>query len=422
MGTLAAIDALVKLNYGNRDRIQRAQWKEFAALARIKKKSGAANASGGALVAPVIYGNVQSFSTTVANQQTVAATSGGSLKSKRWVVPYGTYGASVVFERKMLKLAVADIGVYLDAKKEEIDGMYRQWNQIFSWYLLNAKNRALGSFTISTGVCSMINVEDIVNISPGMLVQASANDGSSTGHTLLGSGSIGYVIGVNYNDGTFTVSTTDGGAAGTPASWTGTMYVFRYGDFGGTAAPGVICDGFGDWCPSSDPTSTPFNNIDRTANIVALSGTRLTSAAIASLTNEQRIKRLVTAASARGFMPLDYVFVSPEKWQDIADGMEARGMRDIAKKDPTFGFESLTVLAGGQSVEVLSDRFQPSARISAWNKDAFALHYPDGFPEVVNDDGLQMLRKTTTNDYELRLEAFPATLGTPAGMATCAAA
>lgn len=414
--TLTTFDAFLKENYGDKERVQRLLYEENAGLGYITKKTGAVNASGDLLVAPVLYGNPQGLAggtSGLANAQTVAATSGGNTRSKKWTVPFGDYSAAIEISDKLLKLSGSDIGSYLDAKKEEIDGLYRQWGQIFSWYLLGTKARNLGSFTELSGVCQLTNPSDIINYAPGMMVQASANDGSATAHALLGSGSIGYVIAVNPNAGTFTVSATDGGAAGTPTSWTGTMYAFRYGDFGGTASPAIVCDGFGDWCPASDPSSTAFNGVDRTANITALSGVRLTTTETANLSTEDRIKKLVVRMANRGFGAPDVVFLNPEKWQDVADGLESRGVRDAIGKDAAFGYQKIHVAAGGRLIEIYSDKFVPYSAIYAMKKGAFSLHTPGAFPEIVNGDGLTMLRKATTNNYEFRLQAYPATLATP---------
>lgn len=413
MTTVSQFDAFFKENYGNKERIQTLLYKDFPFLGYITKKTGVGNASGDQLIAPVIYGTPQGMAVTRANAQTAAATSGGATQAKKWIVPFGEYSASVILEDKLLKLAIADNGAYLEAKKLEIDNLYIGWSQTFSAYLLNGKARNLGAFTESSGVCTLSVPENIVYYSPGMLLQASANDGSATAHALLGSGSIGYVIAVNSNAGTFTVSATDGGSAGTPTGWTGTMYAFRYGDFGGTTTPGVVCDGFGDWCPASDPTSTAFNNIDRTAAIIPFSGVRLTATEIAGQPLEWRIKRLVSRMATRGFGPPDAVFLNPEKWQDLADALESRGIRDNIGKDATFGYQTIRVSAGGTFVDIYSDRFVPLTAVYALRKGAFALHTPEEFPAVLNGDGLTMLRKATTDDYEYRLKAYPATLATP---------
>ena len=420
--SLTSFDAFLKENYGNKERVQKLIYQDFPFLGFISKKQGSVAASGDTLIAPVIYGTPQGLSGSLANAQTAAAASGGSTQAKKWTCSYGDYSAAITLSDKLLKLSASDNGAYFEAKKLEIDALYTSWSQVFSSYLLTNKTRNLGTFTESTGVCTLTNADDVVNYYPGMLVQASANDGSSTGHALLGSSSIGYVIAVNPNAGTFTVSATDGGSAGTPSGWTGTMYGFRYGDFGGTSSPAVVVDGFADWCPSADPSATAFNGVARTANIMALSGIRLTSTEVAGLSTEQRLKRLVTRMGGRGFGAPTAIFVNPEKWQDIADGLESRGVRDALGKDAAFGYQTIKVAAGGRLIDIYSDRFVPVGAIYALRKEAFTLHTPGEFPEVVSGDGLQMLRKATTNDYEFRLTTYPCTVATPGflGRATAA--
>ena len=427
MSTLQTIDAIMKLNYGpGSERLQKTLFADFPIFGKIPKKTGKVQATGSALVAPVLYGSPQSMGANFANNITNSRTSAGSNKYTRWTVPFGDYGAVVTFERKMLKLSASDMGCYIDAKKAEIEQVLRQWAATFSWYLLNTKGRSLCSFTIASGVCTVTSSrEDIVNIQPGMVLQVSAGSGDA-GESLL-SANLGYVFAVNQsvNPPTFTVATSqslaDAGTAGTPSGWSGTMFAFRQGDFGGSGAT-VVCDGFGDWCPASDPSATPFNGVVRTTNVTALSGVRLSSTECAGLNNENRIKRLLTRQSSMGGGAGDWVFVSPEKWQDIADGLESRGLRTAFGKDAQWGYDTLLVTAGGKTVTVFADRFMPASSIYSWQKDAFVLYNAGEFPEVVNDDGLSMLRVADANTYEMRWAAIPATLGTPWLMGRCPAA
>ena len=82
--------------------------------------------------------------------------------------------------------------------------------------------------TISSGVIT-IDSRDLKAIAyievRADQLQASANDGSSSAHSLLGSGSIGYVVSAtgrfSTTSATVTVSTSFGGSAATPSGWTG---------------------------------------------------------------------------------------------------------------------------------------------------------------------------------------------------------
>jgi hypothetical protein len=412
--TTTTFDAFLKDNYGpGQSRVQELLYKDFSFLGFITKKTGVTAAAGRRLISPCVYTNGQGLSSGFTTGRTAANATGGSTRSQDWNVGFGDYFAFVDISDKLMKLSASDMGAYLESRKLEIDGLYNQWSQVMSRIALGDSGRNLGSFTISTGVCTLTNPDDVVNYQRGMLVNASANDGTATGHTLIDP-SIGYVIAVNRNAGTFTVSAIDGGAAGTPANWTGTMYAFRYGDFGGTTTPNTIFDPFGSWVPAADPSATAFNGVDRTEDIVALSGVRLSAAEISGLSLESRIKRLLTRMANRGFGAQGVgVFLNPEKWQDLEESYESRGIRDRSGTTGIFGYKTLKVIAGGVEADVYAERFQPINNVIALPKEAFSINTPEEFPAVVNGDGLSMLRKVGANDYEFRLTAYPASLCTP---------
>ena len=99
--------------------------------------------------------------------------------------------------------------------------------------------------------------------------------------------------------------------------------------------------------------------------------------------------------------------MNPEKWQALADSLESRGTRDIGKT-AEFGYEYITIHAGGKSCKVFADAFCPVGTAFALHMDSIKLASLGKVPEVVNGDGLEMLRAATTNDYEYRLQAYPA--------------
>jgi hypothetical protein len=223
------------------------------------------------------------------------------------------------------------------------------------------EGRNLCVFTESSGVCTVATQQDLANIHVGMIIQASAGDGTSAAHTLLGSGSEGFVFARNYNAGTFTVADSAAnavaGTAGTPGSWTSTMYAFRSGDFGGSGAA-TIFDGYGQWIPPADPSATAFNGVDRTIDVQALSGSRLTGVA-AAVGIEQRVKRLVTAIrGVNGRKGPNVIYCNPDKWQELADSLEARGHRMIGEK-ATFNYQGIRVAMGGKFVDIKADPFCP---------------------------------------------------------------
>lgn len=375
-------------------------------------------ASGTPWVTPVIYANSQGLSSGLANAQSVAGTSvGGTLQGKQWQSAFGDYSGSVSIGDKIIAASRDNLGAFFRDRTAEIDRLYEQFADIMGNYFIGAPGHSVtpGGFTISTGVCTLAQPDDIAYVNVGMQVVASAGNGDTSSDTLLGSGSIGYVFAVNMNAGTFTVATSAvlaaAGTAGTPASWTGTMFAFRLGDFGATGATGFvrIVLGLGAWVPAADPTSTTFENVDRTVALTELSGVRLTSAEVTGANNEQRIKRLVARMVGRAHSPPPTdIFLHPEKWQDLADSLESRGNRPLDETVAGFNFSKINLRTAGGQVNVWSDRFCPFNACFAVNFDYIEARSYTGFPATINQDGTDLLRATASNDYEYRITCYPA--------------
>ncbi len=365
-------------------------------------------------IIPFIDGNPQGHAATVAGAQAAAESAmvGSVISGDDWQIPWGDYSDHVDIGHKVMAQTASDMGAFFEDKKEEIDGLYRGFADVMERYALGDSGHTLtaGGFTESTGVCTCTNITEIVNFEKGMLIQASAAAGLSTSDSLLGSGSIGYVYAVNYNTGVFTVGTSAANAiantAGTPASWTGTMYAFRNTDFGGTTTPNVIITGYGAWNPVSDPSSTTFMGINRAIDIVRRSGVRLTATQCLGLGVEDRIKKLCTAMGYLG-KPARKAMLHDIQWLALANSLEGRGQRPIENKVGSFSFPSLQLASPRGTVDVFSNRFMPPDTVYAFDPKGISLASLSGFPEVINGDGLDMLRKSDANVYEYRLYTGP---------------
>jgi len=186
------------------------------------------------------------------------------------------------------------------------------------------------------------------------------------------------------------------------------MYFFRNGDFGGTSSPNQIVDGFGAFVPATDPADT-FRNVVRTVYTVGRSGVRLTAAECAQLNNEQRIKKLYARmASMRGCKPGKIGMCHPIVWQSLAESFEARGQRVIDGKLGIANFSKIQIATAAGTIDIVPNKFMPIDAFYALNPDFLRIKHLDGFPKVVNGDGLQMLRSASANTYEHRIVSYPA--------------
>lgn len=391
-------------------------WKEFPLLDAVPKQG---DGGGDEYVRPVVTGDPQGIGATL----TVAQNNNSSvLTGARWRIGWGDTNYSIVLNDKHIKQMENQETAFINWLKDNLIGVRRAWMTHMSYLLTCDIGKWLGTGPFSAGIITLSNPSDIVKFPIGSTIQASANDGSSTAHSLLGSGSIGWVFAVDENLGTVTVATSKAnataGTAGVPSSWTGTMYYFREGDFGGGSTPNKIFDGFGSWIPRVAPTAgVLFNTVDRAPLGAKGSGFRLLAAQTAGMKISRIIKKLVTQIYNRGTTPgLTHLALNGEKWEELLSELEAKGNYDIVKMQERYGFgaSSLALTTQRGVLEVIGDRSVPY-------DTCFALTMPkDGsnivmkslraFPHVIGQgtDGLDMLRKTDSNDFEHRGVAYPA--------------
>lgn len=412
-GTSGSYDSLLKDNY-TEDEIARQVYKDHPTLEKITKET---DHSGRQFIQPIIHATPSGFGPTLSHAQESSnqASGQGNLRAKDWNCAWGEFSAAVSVGHKVLQQSRNDEGAFFRNQILEHDLLFQRWGDIHSYLIFSDAGLALNqgsTITISSGVCTCGNANDIVNFYEGMILQASATDGTSSG-TLLGSGSKGYVYNINHNAGTFTVATSEAnaaaGTAGTPTGWTGSMYMFRSGEYGGATSANRVILGLGAWVPSSDPSSTSFEGVDRTANIAALSGVRVPSADLTSRGLESRVKQLVVRMVSRAGSPKpDAISLNDEDWQQLADNLDTRGSRMISEAKGKFNYETITLRTSRGPVEVYGDRFNPPGTFRAHNFKYIKLASLGPYPGIMNQDGFKMLRNAGSNDLEMRLYGYGA--------------
>src|SRR5690606_35139346 len=334
-----------------------------------------------------------------------------------WSLPYGDYTGGVEISDTAID-AGGDVpsGSYLSPLGLETDGIIEEFGEVMDTYLWAEPGKSVGQYNgnnISTGVITLTGdaaESQIMNFNIGAPFQVSANDGSGA-HSLLGSGSAGWVIAVNYDTLQVTFSTPAGGSAGTPTGWDTadtSLFLFRKGDFQGTSGntPVFIIDSFADWIPSSAPGSTAFKGVDRSVDS-RLGGARLTSTQAAGLSNEERIKRLVTKLNSTfGGSGEKLVVLESIQWQKLASVLEARGQRPLDGRTANLSYQYITLQTGKGLAKVISSPKCRPDTFWALEIDKWTLRTLSGFPKVMKGDGFTMLRKATSDKYEFRIACY----------------
>lgn len=385
-------------------------------------KKGKHSGSGLTFHEPVRVSNPQGLGATRTAAQLVSAGTHAGAQSvvAEWALPYGDYTGGVEISDKDID-AGGDVptGAYLSPMGLETDALIEEFGEVMDTYLFAENGKAVGSYTgasMAAGVLTLIGnaaESQIMNFNIGAAFQSANADASTPASaSLLGAGSIGYVIAVDYDALTVTFSTSPGGAAATPFQWdtaTPTNFLFRNGDFQGTGggfSPTFIIDSFADWIPSSTPSSTPFKGVDRSVDS-RLGGARLTSTQASGLSNEERIKRLVTKLNSTfGGQGEKLVVLESTQWQKLASVLEARGQRPLEGKTANMSYQYITLQTGkGICKVVASPKCRPDT-FWALEMDKWTLRTLSGFPKVMKGDGFTMIRKATTDRYEFRIACY----------------
>jgi hypothetical protein len=292
-----------------------------------------------------------------------------------------------------------------------MDGLYSQMADNLATYLYGNSGNAIGrvsAVAIAGGptggdYLTLTEPTQTINFEEGMLLDSSANDGSDNAHVLLQTSE--RVLSVDRALGKVEVTNASGILA--------TQFLFRTGDFGGNQALNVagsafIFHGLADflWPDNLPPT---IYSMVRTPDPVRLAGAKVPAADLAGLNIEERIQMLGAYMVGRYKGPgPTHAFMNPEDWQNLSIALQSRGVRPLKDDDTRFNFMASEVVMGGKLVKIYPDRFCPRGTFFALRLKDWTLHSMLKLIHPISQDGLTLLRKGTSNDYEYRVVSYPA--------------
>lgn len=393
--TLTTFDFALKERY-TQTKIENLTLAERPLMAMLPKDE---DFQGDVMPIPLIHANPQGMAgSSLATAQAGMTNAVG----KKFNVTAGDYFAAVELGDKVLKASRGNPGAFLQNKAVEIDGLYEQVADNLETYCFGNGGGSIGRRASLAGqVITLTTPQDAVNFEEGMIITASANDGSDTAHTIK-AGTAGAVTAVNRSGGTVTV-TNIAGITGHADN----DYLFRSGDFKGNTSVQIIA-GLGAfiWSDESPPV---LYGMTRTSDTQRLAGCRVASADLNGKGNEERIQLLGAYMTGRFKGPgPTHGFLNSEDWQNLAISLQSRGTRPLKDDSTRFGFMTLEVVMGGKLVKLYPAARCPKGTAFFLRMQNWKLSSMLGLIHHLNGDGLTMLRKATTNDYEYRLVSYPA--------------
>lgn len=273
-----------------------------------------------------------------------------------------------------LRASAQSIGAFMPGAELNVKSAFQALGNDYAFSLFGDGSGTRGSYgvgsgSISTGVITLDSLGMVYQFAVGMALQSFSVSGQTP--TQSTGAAIGYVIAVDTGLGTVTVSATQGGAAGTPASWsTSFPYLAQAGDVnfvsnGLNSANMLKWAGFGAWIPSAAPSgSDSFFGVNRSVSPTKLAGLRFPSGANESIQDAliDSVNQLAANGSEAG--DPDFIFINPVSYQTLVKQLTSQGQYQMIKakinEDVSISFKALVLPTANGEVAILQDRNCPS--------------------------------------------------------------
>lgn len=390
--TLVTFDAFLKERYTDW-KVEDLTQGDNTFLGQVAKDEGF---SGDGQPHPLIYGNPQGiagvFSTSQGNESNV--------KGKKFLLTSGDYFGTVRIGDKVLKQSRNNAGGFLQNKVTEIDGLYAQMAEDMEGFCFGNSGGSIGRrASIATNTITLSEPSDVQNFHVDEYIVASANDGSDTGHTVR-TGRCRVTV-LDQENGKITVDS----AAGI-TGFADNDYLFREGTFRGNTGIFIIA-GLGSFIWNDNAPPTLYSMV-RTDDLFKLAGVRVKSSDLTGKNIEERLRLLGVYMTGRaGGKGSDKVFLNPEDWQNLGTSLEQKGQRSLTDDSTRFGYEYFEAVLGGKRNKIYQSRKCPRGTAFAVNMPTWKLFSTGKLFHTQNEDGLDMLRRSDSTDYEMRVISYP---------------
>lgn len=266
-----------------------------------------------------------------------------------------------------LRASASSIGAFMPAAELNVKSAFRNISNDLAHDIYGDGSGMRGTYgigngSIATGVITLDNLGMVYQFGVGMaLVSYSVSGQTPTQST---SAAIGYVIAVDTGLGTVTVSATQGGAAGTPTSWsTSFPYLAQAGDVNFVANGLAISNclkvaGLAAWIPPVAPNgSDSFFTVNRSVSPTKLAGLRFQGGASESIQDAliDAVNQLAAQSSEAG--DPDYIFMNPVSYQTLVKQLTSQANYVSIKHDEIdISFKALVLPTANGEIAILQDR------------------------------------------------------------------
>jgi hypothetical protein len=389
--TFTDVYPILKEYYG-RQEVKNLMLKKFPLLAMLEKDT---NFAGKYYPQPVQFGTTNGYA-----QFTEAQTNQSPDLLAEFMVPIVRDYAIATIDGATKEATRNDKGAFENAARLRVDGAINDLMRREAQALYRTGTGTIGRIAtggITAGVITLAESATGIFFQKGQVLQASSTDGGGT--TRAG---VGYVIGVDPQSGTVTVSATSGGAAGTPSGWAAGDYLYPKGDQN-SRPTGIL-----GWLPVANRptpgTSSVFFGVDRSVDPTRLAGVYLDTS---DQTIEEGLIDGLSQVNLFGGTP-DYIFVHPTGFRALQKTLQARKTyAETVIENGEISFQAIVIQGDSGPVPVLSDPFCVQGYAFALQMDTWKLFSMGDVPKILTyDDGITMFRTSNNDSLECRVGAY----------------
>ena len=376
----AAVDEAIKIHYKSL-RVKNMVYKDNPWLAMIPKYTSFGGLS---MPIPLRYHDPQrraaDFSTAQSNTSTSGLVQFSITRSKDYSFAF--------IDGETIQATKGDKNAFLQYLTMEIDGAVNSLTRSLAVSLYGDGTGKIGTTeSVDGDTIKLSNAEDITNFEVGMDVVSSRpalDQAAGTSTT---------IVAVDRESGKFTVT------AGEGSRMVGSELIFQKGDY---MAAGDTKKVFGldAWIPSTTPSATPFNSVNRSSDPTRLGGVRFDGS---SMPIEEAIYGAAAQIAREGGNP-DTALCDFATYATLEKALGARIVYDTVKApDVDIGFSGIRINGPRGPIRVVPDYNCQSNVIWLLQRDTWVLASLGEAPQFLDLDSLKLLRDAGADAYEVRL-------------------
>jgi hypothetical protein len=359
-------------------------YQDFPFLSLISRDE---NFYGSSMYLPLKYGNGNKRSSTFANAQSGSSPSSNVGFTLTRAADY----AVAYIDHQSMEASEKDQGAFVDIFKHEVDAAMKASVISEAQSLAGDGTGIIGQISASSNVAStsitLADISQVVNFEVGNILSLTATVGGSAK-----SGSV-TLTAVNRKTGVLTASGNWSAGVATAAA---SDYLAIEGDLN------VKPKGFSAWIPESDPGATAFFGVDRTPDLLRLSGVRDDYSAKPI---EEALVLAATDMNLNGAM-CDYGFISYSKHAELENALGSKVQYVDVMSPVGIGFRGIKLATGKKPITIISDLTCKSDRLWLAQMNTWKLRSLKKSIRMLEQDGLKSLRVSNADASEVRIGGY----------------